>query len=114
MDTYRGHRELVFQVRGIALLRATMELQRPRLVMAVGKQTPRLLAEVIPGLEAWRSWSFKEFAGKRLNEAGLHTFLPRGTMLMACVVITYPGPGPQALAYQTPSPILGRADRRRS
>lgn len=77
MGTHPGHSDVGFRAACITLLRATIALQRPSIVLALGKQAPRLLAEAIPGLNGWRQrWSFKEFDSLRLHEVGLRTCLP--------------------------------------
>ena len=75
--SHPGHRDRAFRVGCIHVLEATLMAQRPRLVLALGKHAPRVLAGAVPGLDAWRRpWSFESFDAARLHEVGLDTLLP--------------------------------------
>jgi uracil-DNA glycosylase len=89
--THDGHRDQAFRAGCIGLLSATLAVQRPRLVLALGKYAPPMLAEAVPGLGSWRrGWTFPAFDAARSYEAGLQTFLPGTDTPMPCVALTHP------------------------
>ena len=87
---HRGHRVLAFRESCGQLLRATIDLQRPRLVLTLGRPATRFLGEVVDGLEAWaRMSSFPRFDSGELWRAGLD--LPRvGHGRIAAVALVHP------------------------
>jgi hypothetical protein len=91
-------------------LEATLMAQRPRLVLALGKHAPRVLAEAVPGLDAWRRpSSFESFDAARLHEAGLGALLPGTGNRMACVVLTHPSLGPSNMRRRFVDGLSGLA-----
>jgi hypothetical protein len=89
--THIGHRDQAFRAGCVRVLAATLAIQRPRLVLALGKYSPRVLAEAVPGLESWQQdWSFPSFDAARLHEAGLQTHRPGTDVPMSCVALTHP------------------------
>lgn len=108
--THEGHRDQAFRAGCVQLLQATLTAQRPRLVLALGKYAPGVLAEAVPGLDAWRrAWTFPSFDTARLHEVGLKTFLPETSTKMACVVLTHPSLGPSNVTRRSLDGLRGLA-----
>jgi hypothetical protein len=88
--SHPGHRAPAFRASCRRLLGATIDLQRPRLVLTLGRPATRFLGEVVGGLGSWaRMSSFPRFDSGELWRAGLG--LPSfGHGPMAAVALVHP------------------------